>query len=366
MNELTYEDFYKVAQVTQHSEFEKYLNNILFKKDERCKFYDSLMAINSDLSVDSFKPYFELYAAERKSFQQDYTPKEVTSLMAELTRSDMLDHQTSKYSGYDATAGTGGIIIQKWHDDKVRETPWSYAPHRYLYRADELADNVMPYLLHNLAMRGMNAIVVHGDVLTGKSKQVYFIQNTKDDYMAYSDINVMPRNKQTEREFGVTQWVDEPIVHVESKEFIIAKALPMKRKKLEVNKNPKAKARQSLKNQLLLQDIAMVERAQKNKVYPKGTIVIQISATKGQIGLLKSNGEVDSRYATISTDNFIDSNFAFYFLKKEMPRHLHRVQEGLNIPIEEVGKCPFAFPIEILKLVLKEPIYEQLSLDLGI
>ena len=93
---------------------------------------------------------------------------------------------------------------------------------------------------------------------------------------------------------------------------------------------------------------------------------MQISATKGQIGMLKSSGEVEDKYATISTSAFINPEFAFYFLQTEMPRHINRVQEGLNIKLEEIGNCPFAFPVELLKLVIKNPEYEQLALDLGI
>lgn len=361
---LTYKDFYEITGATQHSEFETYLKEVLFKPKERKEFYDKLLEVNCKLSEDTFKPYFELYAAERKSNQQDYTPDSVAKLLAVLTRSDPVTLETSKYAGYDATAGTGSLLIQKWNDDRIQESPWSYAPHRYTYRADEMADNAIPYLIHNFALRGMNAIIVHRDVLTGKSKQVYFIQNSNDDFMAYSDINVMPHTKDCMEEFDITEWIQEEIKHVESQDVYWQYALPMKRKALEVNADPKPKARNSPENHLKLKHVAEIERAKKEKVYPKGSIVVQISASKGQVGLLTSHGEIDNRYAVISTESFINSEFAFYFIKKELPRHLHRVQEGLNIPIEEIGNCPFSFPMELLQLIIKEPEYEQLALDL--
>lgn len=365
-NTFTYSDFYKLAGVNQHSEFEKFLADVVFDKKRRNEFYDGMLEINPLLNVDSFKPYFELYAAERKSFQQDYTPDSVANLLAQLTRSNPENYHSSKYSGYDATAGTGALIIQKWQDDRIQETPWSYAPHRYLYRADELADNVIPYLIHNLAMRGMNAIVVHGDVLTGSAKQVYFIQNATDDYLSYSDVNALPHSDDCMLEFGITEWLEDGIEHTESGEVSWKFALPMKRKALEVNPNPKPSARKSPTNQLKLKHVAEIERAKKGKIYPKGTVIMQISATKGQIGMLKSSGEVEDKYATISTSAFINPEFAFYYLQTEMPRHINRVQEGLNIKLEEIGNCPFAFPMEQLKVMMKEPEYEQLALDLGI
>lgn len=358
---LTYDDFYKITGATQHSEFEKYLRDVLFKPKERKEFYDKLLELNHRLAEDTFKPYFELYAAERKSHQQDYTPDPVANLLSILTRSNANDLGSSKYAGYDATAGTGSLLIQKWNDDRLQESPWSYVPHRYTYRADELADNAIPYLIHNLALRGMNAIIVHGDVLTGRVKQVYFLQNSNDDFMSYSDINVMPHSKDAAKEFGVTKWLEDEIKHIETTKLVWQYALPMKRKALEVNSDPKIIARQSLKDQLQLKDIAKIERAKKGKVYQKGTIVIQMSATRGQVGLLTSNGEVGSQYATVEVNDFIDPRFAFYFLKKEIPRHFHRIKEGLNVPLEEIGTCPFSFPLEVIMQMLEEQKNGQLA-----
>lgn len=361
---MTYEEFYKIAGATQHSEFEAYLKKILLKPKECKKFYDALLEINPKLSVDTFKPYFELYAAERKSNMQDYTPDAVARLLAVITRSDAKTLQTSKYAGWDPTAGTGSLLIQKWNDDRIQESPWSYAPHRYTYRADELADNVIPYLLHNLAMRGMNAIVVHGNALEGKVKQIYFLQNSNDDFMAYSDINVMPHSDDCTKEFGVTEWLEEEIHHIETTKLVWQYALPTKRKALEVNTNPKIQARPQLESRLKLKDVAEIERAKKGKTYPQGTIIVQLSATNGQVGWLKSSGEIESKYAAIQPAEYIDSKFAFYYLKKEIPKHFHRVQEGLNVPIEEIGNCPFSFPLQALEMIIKEPEYEQLELEL--
>lgn len=348
MSASKYEEYWNICGATQHSEFEAYLKEVVFKPAERKKFYDAMLEINPLLYIDSFKPYFEIYAAERKSNMQDYTPDAVARLLAVISRSDAQTLQTSRYAGWDPTAGTGSLLIQKWHDDRIQESPWSYAPHRYFYRADELADNVIPYLIHNLAIRGMNAIVVHGNVLEGKVKQIYFLQNSNDDFMRYSDINVLPHSSDCTKEFGVVEWLEEEIKHIETSKLVWQHALPMKRKALEVNTSPKIQARAAQKDQLKLKHVAEIERAKKGKVYPKGTIIIQLSATKGQTGLLTSNGEVGSQYAAILLKEWIEPTFAFYQLKERIPRHFKRVQEGLNVPIEEIGNCPFAFPVENL------------------
>lgn len=124
MGKLGREEFYKIAGVKQHAEFEKYLRDILFKPEERTKFYKAMLAVDTNVYVDSFKAYFEQYAAERKSFQQDYTPDSVSTLVARLSRSD----PSGGWSAYDPTAGTGSLIIQKWKDDLFEENPFSYAP----------------------------------------------------------------------------------------------------------------------------------------------------------------------------------------------------------------------------------------------
>lgn len=353
------DDFYKIAEVNQHAEFEKYLKDILFDKARRNKFFMDILSIDKDVYTDTFKQYFEEYAAERKSNKQDYTPDSIAGMLAALTRSE--PQQSSKWSGYDPTAGTGSLLIQKWKDDQLAESPFSYAPHNYLYRADELADNVIPYLLLNLALRGMNCIVVHGDTLERTAKQIYFVQNADDNFLGFSDINVMPHTEDVSKEFGIRKWLEKPIEHIESQRVKLDQPwLPMQRKQFQTNYDSEPGKRTSTpdKDSLRLSDIAVVERAKAKKVYPAGAIVIQMSATRGQIGLLKSSGEVGAQYAVAITP--FDSGFVFYMLKQKAPRWFHRVQDGLNLKLEDIKQMPVA-----ITLAEREKIYEQLSLDLG-
>lgn len=231
MNSPRKDQFWKIAGVTQHIQFENYLRKIVFDPEKRNDFFKQLLKLDAQCVVqDTFKQYFEEYVAERKANQQDYTPDEVSKLLSIIVntkynadfKNDIEKRYFHKkgYTAADITAGTGSLLIQKWWADMTAELPWTYVPHRYFYFASELADNVIPYLLCNLALRGMNAIVVHGDALTGETKQVYFIQNSKDDYLSFSDINVMPHSKQVAEEFNVTKWLEEAIDHIESKKII--------------------------------------------------------------------------------------------------------------------------------------------------
>lgn len=81
-----------------------------------------------------------------------------------------------------------------------------------------------------------------------------------------------------------------------------------------------------------------------------------MSATRGQIGLLKSSGLVGSQYACI--DTVIDSGFLFYLIQTTAPRHFHRVQQGLNLTIDDIETIPVSFPLSI------EPSYEQTELNI--
>lgn len=344
-----YQKFFDLAKVQQPSEFEEFLKNILFDKKRREEFYRGMLGINNDVSVDTFREYFEMYAAERKTNQQDFTPDSISQICSIITQGD----HSSGWTAYDPTAGTGALIIKKWWEDLIQETPLSYAPHRYLYRADELSDTALPFLLHNLAMRGMNCIVVHGDVLERTAKNIYFIQNSDDDYLHFSDVNIMQRTEEVKEYFGIVEWIGEGIKHLESEKVTLQWALPMQAKKLKVNENfSSAYSRKEKCNLLKLQDVAEIERVKKNKIYPAGTVVIQISATRGQVGVLESDGKVGEQYAAVRFKSFINPNFGFEFLKKNFPRYLKKIQEGLNIPIKEVGECPFAYPSQI-HLLLK-------------
>ena len=79
-----------------------------------------------------------------------------------------------------------------------------------------------------------------------------------------------------------------------------------------------------------LTDICKIERAKKNKAYPKGSILIAISATKGQTYILDKETTVDGKYAvlTVLRDN---PYYIYSLIKKEMQHFLQKYQTGLNI-----------------------------------
>ena len=120
---------------------------------EACKDTDKLEAfsnlVNGDLTQDWMQKIYQYYLADRKEKKQDYTPKSVAQLMGALIGDD------DKI--VDMCAGSGALIIQKWTQNPNIEVT-----------ALEIDENVIPFLLFNMALRNINCRVIQGDALTGE------------------------------------------------------------------------------------------------------------------------------------------------------------------------------------------------------
>lgn len=174
------------------------LMSILFNKAEREKLFRDYLEIETNVDYDWFHEYFQNEHADRKNKKQDFTPRGVATLLSKLVNTPNVG-----YTNLDIAAGTGGLTIEKWNEDRYSMSIFEYLPSMFFYQVEELSDRAIPFLIFNLAIRGMNATVVHGDSLLRKCKGIFFIQNDKDDFLGFSSINVMPYNETTENEFHV-------------------------------------------------------------------------------------------------------------------------------------------------------------------
>lgn len=184
------------------------LSEIIFNKEEREKLFKQFLEIEKRIDYDWFAQCFEEEHSDRKKKKQDFTPKSVTKLISQLVG--------DTHTTLDICVGTGGIIIQKWYQDMIQVSPFEYYPCDYFYQCEELSDRALPFLLFNLCIRGMNAIVIHGDSLSRETSNIYFIQNDRNDFLRFSSLNVMPRSHDVEDYFNVKSWKGEPITHIES------------------------------------------------------------------------------------------------------------------------------------------------------
>ena len=140
-------------------------------------FLKFLAEFEYDLSYEWFNEYFEDEHADRKNRKQDFTPVSVSRLISEMQGS-------APQSGviYEPAAGTGSTIISHWYGETRKyRFPWDYQPDNYLYLCEELSDKTIPFLLFNILIRGMNALVIHGNTLTREAKEVYHCDNKQND-----------------------------------------------------------------------------------------------------------------------------------------------------------------------------------------
>lgn len=185
----------KLLGITETYNAPRKLMDILYDKEKRESLFLEFLELQEPINEEWFRNYFESEHADRKEKKQDYTPSCVGQLLSKMVG--------QSYQTYEPCVGTGSILIKKWYDDMVAESPFTYRPCNYLYVCEELSERALPFLLFNLAIRGMNAIVINGDVISRNSYGVFFVHNEKDDYLGFSNINRLPYTERIEKEFKV-------------------------------------------------------------------------------------------------------------------------------------------------------------------
>lgn len=113
--------------------------------------------VEGDLTEDWMQKIYQYYLADRKEKMQDYTPKCLAQFLA------MLAGDAEEI--VDLCAGSGALIIQRWNRNRDQK-----------FRVYELDENVIPFLLFNLAIRNIEALVNVGDVLQGEITEAYAIR----------------------------------------------------------------------------------------------------------------------------------------------------------------------------------------------
>lgn len=164
-------DINRIFDIKESWELPEKLMKIINDDCKRQKVFDDFLSIENDLSYDWFTTYFQEQHSNRANMMQDFTPKEVSGLLPELS---------GEYeSVLDVCAGTGGLTIAVWNKNKTAE-----------FRCEELSTRAFPLLLFNLAIREINSIAVNKDILTGEVKCIYRIENKKVYQINCDDENV--------------------------------------------------------------------------------------------------------------------------------------------------------------------------------
>jgi len=151
-------------------EFTKYFNekigsdNLLEKVlSNDASVYDDYVSA-AGLERDFIKHYYQYYLAERKKDGADFTPASLSALVAEL------GYGASTY--YDCCAGTGALTLAVYEKNQKAR-----------FICDELNTDTIPFLLFNLAVRNISAVVRNTDVLKREVYQCYKL-TPSDKYSA--------------------------------------------------------------------------------------------------------------------------------------------------------------------------------------
>ncbi len=132
--------------ITESYKMPERMMEILFNPFEREKMFDAFLAEEGNLSRDQWTDYFQDEQGDRKALKQDFTPPEICEIVAEITP------EAESYA--DVCSGTGGLTIALHN-----RFPGAY------YHCEEISERTIPILLFNLAIRNMDAEVIHGDSL---------------------------------------------------------------------------------------------------------------------------------------------------------------------------------------------------------
>ncbi len=176
----------EVLNISESYKAPQTMMDIILDEVERVCIFNQFLSLESDLSYEWFQGYFENEHSDRKVKKQDFTPQSVSKLLACL-----VGHQ-DRY--FEATAGTGGIMIQFWNNNP-----------KALFHVEELSDRAIPFLLFNMAIRGMNGICFHGDSIERTAKNVYFIRN--ENFGKFSEVIVMPKTEILKAEFNIKEFI---------------------------------------------------------------------------------------------------------------------------------------------------------------
>ena len=149
----------EVLGVSDMAKLSERLMQILESSD--CEMvFDSYVAVVDDLKTDYLQKSYQFWLADRGSGskQQDFTPASLAKLTAVLMQAQ--DGDTI----YDVCAGSGALTIAAWNNNK-----------NLRFVCHEFDAGVIPVLLFNLAIRGIEAVVLRGDVLKNEIVQAWKI-----------------------------------------------------------------------------------------------------------------------------------------------------------------------------------------------
>ena len=198
---ITTEQINRILNVNDSYKQPAKLLELMLDETKRVETFHQFLEIETNMSYEWFQGSYELEHADRKGGKQDFTPRSVGKLLSQL-----VNKNTQNY--YEVACGNGGIMIQSWHEQRMNAGIGNYNPTAFWYQVEELSDRSLPFLIFNMAIRGMNGTILHGDSITREFKDVYFIRNMSEQYGPFSEVIVMPKTKMLMNEFDIRKWTE--------------------------------------------------------------------------------------------------------------------------------------------------------------
>ncbi len=149
----------EMLEVSEVEEFPKAILDILLSDASERFFERFLDKTKTDNQSDILQKVYQYYLADRTEKKQDYTPTSLSKLVAEIAK---LQPSTEIE---DLCAGSGALTIQNWSIGNGEK-----------FFCKELDETVIPFLLFNLAIRNIDALVAQEDILSGKIYKKYKVE----------------------------------------------------------------------------------------------------------------------------------------------------------------------------------------------
>lgn len=183
-------------------------------RKERNNVYNQLADLfDNDYSKDWFFEYFQEEHADRHQNKQDFTPPSLASIIHHVLRDGYRTEERpdGRRITYEPAAGTGQLIIRDWWLNRKRFMPWEYRPIDHLIVCSELSVKTVPFLLLNLAVRGMCGMVFHMNTMTKEVYAVYVVCNPDNNPCGFSDVQLMEQFTPEQTEAEVKQHFPEQL-----------------------------------------------------------------------------------------------------------------------------------------------------------
>jgi type I restriction enzyme M protein len=127
------------------------------EKNDYKKMKEFSELVENDLTKDWLQMIFQYYNADRKEKKQDYTPKCLAQFLSRLIGDSA--------ETIDLCAGSGALTIQRWIENPDT-----------VFTLFEIDENVIPYLLFNMAIRNISATVHQSDILQNETVKTWSIR----------------------------------------------------------------------------------------------------------------------------------------------------------------------------------------------